>query len=61
MRTIPNISYLLAPVDEILLTSFIPAITGGIAINQEERKLLALPTKLGGLGIPMFSEISDTE
>jgi len=32
-----------------------------IAINQEERKLLALPTKLGGLGIPMFSEISDTE
>jgi len=44
-----------------LQTSFIPAITGGIAINQEKRKLLTLPTKLGGLGIPVFSEIPDTE
>ena len=41
MITIPNISHLLKPIDNIILTKFIPAITDGIKINQIERKLLS--------------------
>ena len=40
MRGIPNISHLLKLIDDIILTKFIPAITGGTKINQIERKLL---------------------
>ena len=39
MRTIPNISHLLKPIDSIILPKFIPAITDGIEINQIEIKL----------------------
>ena len=61
MRTIPNINHLMSRIDEIILNKFIPAITDGIIINQSERKLLSLPAKLGGLGLPIFSETSDME
>ena len=61
MRTIPNISHLLKPIDDIILTKFMPAITDGIKINQIERKLLSLPAKYGGLANPIFAEISDDE
>ena len=61
MRTIPDISHLLKPIDDIILTKFIPAITDGIKINQIERKILSLPAKYGGLAIPIFAEISDDE
>ena len=61
MRTIPNIGDLLKPIDEIILTKFIPAITGGIVINDLERKLISLPVKYGGLGLPVYSELSDRE
>ena len=60
MRTIPNISHLLKPIDDIILTKFIPAITDGIKINQVERKILSLPAKYGGLAIPIFAEIQTT-
>ena len=39
----------------------IPAITGGIRINEVERKLLSLSPKDGGLGIPIFEELSPFE
>ena len=61
MRTIPGISHLLQCIDDIILTEFIPAITGGIKVNQTERILISLPVKYGGLGIPIFSEVSDQE
>ena len=35
--------------------------TGGINCSDIERKLMSLPPKLGGLGIPIFSEIADQE
>ena len=38
-----------------------PAISGGINCSNIERKLLSFPPKLGGLGIPIFSEIADKE
>ena len=61
MRTIPNISHLLEKIDALILTKFIPAITGGIYVNPDERSLLSLPAKYGGLGLPIFSELADIE
>ena len=61
MRTIPNISDQLKKFDDVVSTEFLPAITGGINCSDIERKLMSLPPKLGGLGIPIFSEITDQE
>ena len=61
MKTISDISHPLKPIDDIILTNFIPAITDGIKVNQIEIKLLSLPAKYGGLAIPIFAEISDDE
>ena len=47
--------------DDVISTEFIPAITGGINCSTVERNLLSLPPKFGGLGIPIFREISQTE
>ena len=60
LRTIPNICDLLQQLDDVISTEFIPAITGGINCSTVERNL-SLPPKFGGLGIPIFSEISQTE
>ena len=54
--TIPDISNLLIPVEDTIRNRFIPAITGGRICNEEERKLLSLPTRYGGLAIPIFHE-----
>ena len=61
MRTIPNISYQLEKIDELILTKFITAITGGIYVNPDERYLLSLPARYGGLGLPILSEIAGIE
>ena len=61
MRTIPGIKDQLNQLDELITSEFIPAITGGIHCSDIERKLLSLPSKLGGLGIPIFAEISNQE
>ena len=58
MRTIPNIFHQLKKIDELILTKFIPAITGGIYVNPVERDFLSLHAKYGGLGLPIFSEIA---
>ena len=51
LRTIPEIERHLTPVEESIRHRFIPAITGGHIVNDEERVLLSLPPRLGGLGI----------
>ena len=61
MRTIPNISSHLKRLDEVITTEFIPAIIGGINCSDIEGKLMSLPPKLGGIGIPIFSVIADKE
>ena len=61
MRTIPNISNLLRQIDDVITKEFILAVTGGVKCSENEKKLLSLPPKLGGLGIPIFSEASDFE
>ena len=60
-RTVPNISSLMKKIVDLITTEFIPAVTGGINCSVHERRLLALPPKLGGLGIPIFAEISEFE
>ena len=59
MRTISGASTQLKRLDEVVQSEFILAITDGVFTNEMERKLIALPPKLGGLGIPIFAEISN--
>ena len=61
MRTIQNISEHLSKLDQLILTDFIPAITNGIICSETDRRLLSLPTKLGGLGNPIFAELAEIE
>ena len=44
MRTIPNISHLLTPLEDVIHQEFIPSLSG----RPVERKIFALP---GGLGL----------
>ena len=60
-RTIPNIRAHLAPLESVIRTKLIPAITGRSPPSDTERDLLALPVRLGGLGIPDPSKRSHDE
>ena len=61
MTTIPNIKNQLKQLDDVIRTEFIPAITVGINCSNTERRLLSLPRRFGGLGIPIFSESAQKE
>ena len=61
MRTIPDLENVLSPLDVIVENEFIPAITEGHHCSQDERLLLSLPVRLGGLGIPIFSDLCERE
>ena len=50
-RTTPNIGDLLQPLEQVIRQKFLPALTGQNALNDTERDLLALPARMGGLGI----------
>ena len=60
IRTTPNLSTILHELDQVI-NELIPAITDGLVVSSEERVLLSLPVKLGGLGIPIFAESCKTE
>ena len=51
MRCIPNTEDFLAPLEAIIRTKFLPNLTGQPSFNDDKRRLLALPPRLGGLGI----------
>ena len=51
-RTIPNVENLFKPLEEVIRKQFLPSVTGQNAFGENERDLLALPSRLGGLGIP---------
>ena len=59
-RTTPNIGNLLQPLEEAIRHKFIPALTGQSALTDAERDLLALPARLGGLGIIDPTRLSDS-
>ena len=50
-RTTPNIYVLIKPLEETIIKVFLPNLTGQNPFNDIERDLLALPARLGGLGI----------
>ena len=56
MRTIPDISNLLIAIEDTIQNRFKPAMTGGRICNEEQQRLLSLPTRYGGLAIPIFHE-----
>ena len=58
-RTTEGISHLLHPVEDAIRHKVIPAITGREAINDAERRLFALPTRLGGLAIDILPKTAD--
>lgn len=47
LRTIPEISSLLRPVESVIRHQLLPAITGGHIVNDVERELMSLPPRLG--------------
>ena len=51
LRTVQGISPLLRPLEDAIHQQFLPALTGRPACSPEERELLSLPVRLGGLGI----------
>ena len=50
LRTLPDIEELLEPLERAIGNVLIPAITGHTC-TPAERELLALPVRLGGLGL----------
>ena len=48
---VPNVSDLFAPLEANIRQKFLPSVTGQSSISDSERELLALPVRLGGLGI----------
>ena len=57
MRTIQDIDEHLKPLDDIMSNSFLPTLFDCI-VTDNERLLLKLPVRLGGLGIPILSEVA---
>jgi len=60
-RSIKDISHFLQPLEDIIRTKFIPALTGKPAPNDDLRALLALPCRLGGLGLVNPTRTADQE
>lgn len=61
VRTIPGIEKFLDPVEDVIRHQFIPAITDGHVVNDEERMLMSLPPRLGGLGLKNICEYAPVE
>ena len=59
LRTIEGINEQLKPLDEVLNNEFIPALFG-CEIDENERNLIAMPIKEGGLGIRLISSNADS-
>ena len=61
IRTIPSLTDILKPLDECINNKFIPAITEGHVLSEADRKLLSLPVRFGGLGIPIYQDLCAKE
>ena len=51
LRTIESLAPLLQPLEDTIRLLFLPSLTGRDAPTDDERELLALPARLGGLGL----------
>ena len=61
MRTIPDTALLLVPFEDAIRLHLIPALTGFDACSPILRDLLALPCRLGGMGIANPIDIADSQ
>ena len=61
IRTSPNINHHLKQLDLMVDNVFIHAIVDGHICTTDERLLLSLPVKKGGLAIPIFSTMAELE
>ena len=61
IRTIPEIAEVLKPLDDIIDEQLLPALTEGHVMSADDRLLLSLPVRFGGLGIPVYQEICVSE
>ena len=59
IRTMPNIKQNLTRLDAVVDNVFIPVITDGHLCTTDERRLLSLPVKKGGLAIPILSTMAE--
>ena len=59
MRTM-ELGNFMEPLDELISYEFIPSLFGG-QISPSERKLISLPVKYGGMGIPILTELARKE
>ena len=59
LRTVPSLSKQLIPLEDAIRCKFIPVITGQNHILDVERDLLALPCRLGGMGLINPTKICD--
>jgi hypothetical protein len=57
LRTIPNISDILKPLDDVIEHEFLPSLFG-TTISPSEREIMSLPIRNGGLGLRSLSETS---
>ena len=60
-RTIPNIEECLQSLEHVIRVHFLPALTGRAPPSDSERNLLALPCRLGGMGIANPAMMCDLE
>ena len=51
VHTIPDIEDLLQPLEDAIRQQFLPSLTGQVAFGDAARDLMALPVRLGGLGV----------
>ena len=59
-RTTPDIGDLFQPLEDVIHETFLPAVIGR-KISDQERKILALPVRFGGLGVANPVECADRE
>ena len=61
MRKTSNINEGLRRLDDAINNKLIPSFTENKLCGHDERLLLSLLTKLGGMGFPVFSKIANIE
>ena len=61
MRTIPDISTLLRPLENSIRNVLLPVLLRSRALGDNERALLVLPPRLGGMGITSPEKLADIE
>ena len=57
IRTIPGFETEMQQIYNVIDTKLLPALLDHHSLSRQERELLSVPTRLGGLGIPIFSNI----